>query len=93
MENKNIDEIMDLMKDYKPSEEEMEKFENLVDEYKDKSEKDLFIEIIKVNESLEKNLSEEEYREIFEKIESIRPLLSEEQNKKLDEILKILKKK
>lgn len=92
MWKKNIDEIMEKIKEYNPSQEDIEAIENLAEAYKDKSEDDIFIEIIKVNDTLERNLSEDEYREIFEKLESIRPLLSEEQNRKLDRILDLLDK-
>ncbi len=92
MENKRFDEIVDKIKDYNPSKEDIEKIENLAKAYQDKSEDDIFFEIIKVNQNLEKSLSEEEYREIFEKLESIRPLLSEEQNRKLNKILDMLNK-
>jgi len=87
---KNIDELVDKIKEYNPSEEDVEKIQELAEIYQDKSEDDIFIEIIRVNETLEKQLTEEEYREIFEKLESIRPLLSEEQNRKLDRILDLL---
>lgn len=90
MKDKNIDEIVKQIKEYQPSKEEIEKFENLADMYQDKSEDDIFVEIIRVNQELEEQLSEEEYREIFEKLESIRPLLSEEQNAKLDRIMDML---
>ncbi len=92
MRKKNIDEIMEKIKEYNPSQEDIEEIENLAEAYKDKSEDDIFIEIIKLNDTLERNLSEDEYREIFEKLESIRPLLSEEQNRKLDRILDLLDK-
>ena len=64
---------MDKIKEYNPSEEDVEKIQELAEIYQDKSEDDIFIEIIRVNETLEKQLTEEEYREIFEKLESIRP--------------------
>ena len=41
---------------------------------------------------MEKEMTEEEYEEIFEKLNSIRPLLNEEQLQKLDRILYILGK-
>jgi len=87
---KNIDEIVDKIKEYNPTKEDVERFENLAEIYQDKSEDDIFIEIIRVNEALEDQLSEDEYREIFEKLESIRPLLNEEQNRKLDRIIAML---
>ena len=90
MREKNIDELVDKIKEYNPSEEDVEKIQELAEIYQDKSEDDIFIEIIRVNETLEKQLTEEEYREIFEKLESIRPLLSEEQNRKLDRIIDLL---
>lgn len=87
-----IKKAMEQFKDFTPSEEEMEKIETLKDIYADKSEEEIFFEIIRVSENMEKELTEEEYEEIFEKLNSIRPLLNEEQLKKLDKILYILGK-
>ena len=50
----------------------------------------MFVEIIKVNEEMETQLSPEEYEQVFEKLNSIRPMLDEEQLKKLDMILRAL---
>jgi hypothetical protein len=88
----DIDKVIKEFKDFNPTEEQKDKFEELVDSYSDKSEDEIFFEIIKVNEKIENEMSAEEYEELFEKLESIRPLLNEEQLKKLDKVLYILKK-
>ena len=89
---KDIHEAMEEFKDFKPTEEQIDQFEELADAYSDKSEDEIFFEIIKVNEKMETEMSKEEYEELFEKLNSIRPLLSEEQLEKLDKILYILGK-
>ena len=89
---KDIHEAMEEFKDFKPTEEQIDQFEELADAYSDKSEDEIFFEIIKVNEKMETKMSKEEYEELFEKLNSIRPLLSEEQLEKLDKILYILGK-
>ena len=69
------------IKRFNPSEEEIELIEGLAKSYSDKSEDDIFVEIIKVSEQMESEMSPEEYEKIFEKLDSIRPMLSEDQIK------------
>ena len=87
-----VKKTMEEFKDFEPSEEQIELIEGLAEAYSDKSEDDIFVEIIKVNEQMETEMSPEEYEEIFEKLNSIRHMLNEEQLKKLDKILYILGK-
>ncbi|WP_025642574.1 hypothetical protein [Schnuerera ultunensis] len=87
-----IKKAMEEFEGFQPSEEQIELIEGLANSYSDKSEEDIFVEIIRVNEEMESEMSPEEYEEIFEKLNSIRPLLNEEQLKKLDRILYILGK-
>ncbi|CCQ97115.1 hypothetical protein CULT_570018 [[Clostridium] ultunense Esp] len=87
-----VKKAMEEFEGFKPSEEQIELIEGLANSYSDKSEEDIFVEIIRVNEEMESEMSPEEYEEIFEKLNSIRPLLNEEQLKKLDRILYILGK-
>lgn len=75
-----------------PTEEQLEIIGDLADKYSDKSEEDIFIEIIRMNEEMESEMDPEEYEAIFEKLESIRPFLDDEQQEKLDRILKALGK-
>ena len=84
--NKGIGEFTDFI----PTEDQINKFEELANAYSDKSEDDFFVEIIRVNEQMEQEMSKEEYEELFEKLNSIRPLLNEEQSEKLDRILDVL---
>lgn len=88
----NIKDLMEEFKDFKPTKGDMERISSLTDAYKDKSEEEIFFEIIRVNEDMEMSMSEEEYEKIFSQLESIRSLLSEEQIEKLDKILYILGK-
>lgn len=86
----NLKRAIEEFKDFQPSEEQIEIIEGLTGAYSDKSEDDIFVEIIKVNEQMESEMTPEEYEAIFEKLNSIRPMLNEEQLKKLDRILYIL---
>lgn len=95
MKDKNIRDIINNIDDvgeYVPSEDDVIILENLSKDLKDKSEDDIFVEIIRLNNEMEEKMSEEQYEAIFEKLNSIRPALSEEQNKKLDKILEVLEK-
>lgn len=86
----DVEKNMEEFKDFEPTEEQLEIVGDLADKYSDKSEDDIFIEIIKVNEQMESEMDPEEYKAIFNKLESIRPMLDEEQQSKLDKILKTL---
>lgn len=88
----DIKKVMEQFQHFTPSEEQVEKIETLRDAYADKSEEEIFFEIINVNKNMEKEMTKEEYEEIFEKLNNIRPLLNEEQLEKLDKILYILGK-
>jgi len=88
----DIKKVMEQFQHFNPSEEQVEKIETLRDAYADKSEEEIFFEIINVNKNMEKEMTKEEYEEIFEKLNNIRPLLNEEQLEKLDKILYILGK-
>lgn len=90
--DKDIKKIAEELKDFEPTEEQIGIIEGLTDEYSDKSEEDIFVEIIRVNEQMESEMSPEEYKAIFEKLNSLRPMLTEEQLEKLDKILYILGK-
>lgn len=81
------------LKGIEPTEEQLEIIGDLAERYADKSEEDIFVEIIRLNEEMESEMDPEEYEAIFEKLENIRPFLDEEQQKKLDKILKALGKK
>ncbi len=90
--DKDINKAIEEFSDFKPTEEQMSKFQELANAYSDKSEEDFFVEIIRVNEQMQKEMDSEEYEELFEKLNSIRPLLDEEQLEKLDRLLDILGK-
>ncbi|NMB28104.1 MAG: hypothetical protein GX987_08665 [Tissierellia bacterium] len=89
---KDIKKAMDEFNDFNPTERQMEAIGEVADAYSDKSEDEIFFEIIRVNKKMENEMTKEEYEELFEKLNSIRPLLSEEQLEKLDRILEALGK-
>lgn len=90
MKNKDIDDIINEAKDYNPSDEDIIIIGNLADAYKDKTDDDIFVEIIKVNDEMKEGMTEEEYNAIFEKLDVMRPLLNDDQVAKLDMVLEIL---
>lgn len=71
-------------------ENQMDLIEGVTDEFKDKTEDEIFVEIINLNDQMEKDLSFEEYEAIFDQLDNIRHLLSDEQLKKLDKLLRQL---
>ena len=86
----DIKDIINDAKDYNPSDEDIIIIGNLADAYKDKTEDDIFVEIIKVNDEMKEGMSEGEYDAIFAKLESMRPILNESQIAKLDMVLDLL---
>jgi len=91
--DKKMKKAMEDIKDYQPSEEQMEIINQLAEKYSGKSEEDIFVEIININDKMEAEMDPEEYKAVFDKLESIRPFLDDEQQRKLDKILKALGKK
>jgi hypothetical protein len=90
---KDRDELLKNIKENMPDKEQLSKLEKLAEDYKDKSDDEIFFEIIKINKEMENELSPDKYNEILEKLETVRPLLSDEQNAKLNIVLKALGKK
>lgn len=76
--------------DFEFDENQMDLIEGVTDEFKDKTEDEIFVEIINLNDQMEKDLSFEEYEAIFDQLDNIRHLLSDEQLKKLDKLLRQL---
>ncbi len=93
MKDKHIKKFIDNIEEYNPSEAEVLMIGNFADKYKDKSEEDIFVEIIKVKGEMEDQISEEQFDTILSKLDSIRPMLSDEQNEKLDKVLEMLNNK
>ncbi|MBC8589544.1 hypothetical protein [Wansuia hejianensis] len=89
MDKKNI---LRKLEEYNIKDEDVEMIEDIAEDYKDKSEEEMFIEIIRLNEKMEEEMSYDEYEAIFEQLEDIRHLLSDEQNEKLNIILKTLRR-
>lgn len=75
-----------------PTDEDLRKIEELQENYRDKSDDEIFLEIIEINKDMQSNMSEEEYEGIFDKLDNIKPFLNEEQKSKLDAIMKNLQK-
>lgn len=90
MKEKDIKKIMDNIGDYNPSAKDMIIIGNLANKYQDKSDEDIFVEIIRVKDEMGDSMSEEQYQSILEKLDDIRPMLSNEQNEKLDRVLELL---
>lgn len=88
--NEDMKKAMEEFKDFQPTEEQIEIIGEMKDSVSDKSEDEVFFEIIRLNDEMEQKLSKEEYEEIFKKLDSMRPLLDREQLEKLDRILYIL---
>ena len=85
----------DFMKDlgkYNVDENDLNRIKDLAGDYEDKSEEEIYMEIIRINDEIEKEMSYEEYEALFEKLKDIRPLLNDDQNQKLDFLLKTLKR-
>lgn len=92
MNNMKRRDIIKKLKNFDVENQQIEAIEDISERYKDKSEEDIFVEIIQLNAKMEEELSFEEYEEIFDKLDGIRHLLSEEQNEKLDKLLDALGK-
>lgn len=90
---REIEEALENIKgSINPSNEQMSQLEDMAEDYSDKSEEDVFIEIIELNKKLSSDMGAEEFQNKLKQIESIRPMLNEEQSKKLDKVLAALKK-
>lgn len=92
MKDKDIKNIIDNIEEHKQSDAEVLMIGNFAESFKDRSEDDIFVEIIRVKDEMEDQISEEQYETILSKLDSIRPMLNEEQNGKLDKVLEILNK-
>lgn len=90
--NQDREEFIKKIKGTLPDEEQLMQVEKMAEDLKDKTDDEIFFEIIRINKEMENELSPEKYNEILEKLDSIRPLLSKTQNIKLDLVLKALKK-
>lgn len=73
------------------TDEQMENIKQAAEDYSDKSDDEIFFEIIKLNEKMEDSMEPEEYEDLLERLEKIRPLLNEEQIERLDKLLDVLK--
>ena len=90
---KNIEKALEnIQGTMNPNEEQMEQLKKMADKYGNKSQDDIFSEIIKLNEKLSSDIGETEFKNKLRQLEAIRPMLNEEQNKKLDKVLDALKK-
>ncbi|MBU5437463.1 hypothetical protein KQI42_05550 [Tissierella sp. MSJ-40] len=92
MKENDIKKIMEEIGNFRPTEKQTEIIEDMASNYMDKSEDEVFFEVIKMNDKMKEEMSQEEYEEMFEKLNRIRPLLNEEQSIKLNRILDILDK-
>lgn len=89
---KDIEEALENIRgSVNPTSEQMSQLEDMAEDYSDKSEEDVFIEIIELNKKLSSDMGAEEFQNKLKQIEAIRPMLNEEQSKKLDKVLSALK--
>lgn len=90
---KDIDKALESIKgSVNPSDEQMNQIKEMAGAYSDKSQDDIFVEIIELNKKLSADVGAEEFQNKIKQIEAIRPMLNEEQNKKLDKVLEALRK-
>jgi len=88
---KDISELVDKLKTtVNPKDKDMEKLKDLASKYSDKSEDELYFEIINLNKKLSEENNKEEFMKKIKKLERLRPMLNESQNKKLDKLLEVL---
>lgn len=92
MGKKNIEDLMNEFENFSVRKEEIEEISDLADEYRDKSEEEIFFEIIQINDNMEQSMSKEDYERVFQQLETIKPFLNEEQLKRLDKLLATLGK-
>ena len=91
--NRDIEEALESIKgSVNPSDEQMNQIKEMAGAYSDKSQDDIFVEIIELNKKLSADVGAEEFQNKIKQIEAIRPMLNEEQNKKLDKVLEALRK-
>ncbi|MGO1368049.1 hypothetical protein [Senegalia sp. (in: firmicutes)] len=92
-EKKDLSKLVDKLKSsVNASDEDVEKLKDLANNYSDKSEDELYFEIINLNKKLSEGQNKEEFMKKIKKLEKLRPMLNESQNKKLDTLLEVLKK-
>ena len=90
---RDIEEALESIKgSVNPSDDQMSKLEEMAEDYGDKSEEDVFVEIIELNKKLSSDMGAEAFQDKLKQIEAIRPMLNEEQSAKLDKVLSALKK-
>lgn len=93
MNDKKISEAIEQLKGkVEPTEEQLEKMKGIADKYSNKSDREILFDIINLNKQMTENMSAEEYREKIEMLEKLSPMLDEDQRKKLEMILKVIKK-
>ncbi len=68
--------------------DKIDMIEGVTEQFKDKTDDEIFVEIINLNEQMEKDMSFEEYEAIFDQLDSIKHLLSDDQLEKLNKVLK-----
>lgn len=90
---KDIEKALENIKGtMNPNDAQMDQLKKMADNYGDKSQDDIFLEIIDLNEKLSADMGAEEFQSKLKQLDAIRPMLNEEQNKKLDKVLQALRK-
>lgn len=91
-EKKIEDALKNIKGGFSPNEDQLDQLKDMAEAYSDKSQDEVFVEIIELNKKLSDEMGEEEFQNKMKQIEDIRPMLNEEQGKKLDQVLKALNK-
>ena len=94
--NRNKNDIKEALENIKgtinPNDDQMDQLKEMADKYGDKSQDDIFVEIIELNDKLSADMGAEEFQNKLKQLDAIRPMLNDEQGKKLDKLLQALKK-
>lgn len=89
--NDELKKVLEKIGDVNPTEEQLDTMKKVSEGYSDKSEDEIFFEIIRLNEKMEEAMDPEEYGDLMERLEEIRPLLDQDQIERLDKVLEVLK--
>ena len=89
---KEVEKALEQIKNaVNPNDEQLDQLKNLADNYSDKSQDEIFSEIMQLNKKLSEDLGADEFKNKLKQLEQIKPMLDNEQSERLDKLLSILK--
>ncbi|AFS77987.1 hypothetical protein Curi_c09710 [Gottschalkia acidurici 9a] len=89
---KEVEKALEQIKNaVNPNEEQLDQLKNLADNYSEKSQDEIFSEIMQLNKKLSEDLGADEFKNKLSQLEQIKPMLDNEQSERLDKLLSILK--